>query len=188
MDTMNETQSFPDWLYELLIEPEEHDSEHGRSCHFCGSTHGRYDEPLEHYIDCVWLIACTSAGVSTEGHLVYEPKMMEPCEKCGWYYDSPDDWRGRGLPRPEATDEMGEAHDRHRCEEHGITYEQYLVGPGGGVGGYPVFGFDGRLAWDMKWMHEEMWKSMRFNPAERGAIAYIKPPDLSDEAIRSPDA
>lgn len=187
------TESYPDWLYELLKDPEQNDSEWGRSCHFCGSTHGSYDKPLEHYIDCVWVeatraIASDLTDQLPPGHAIFEPIPCAPCEKCGWHYDSPDDWRGREMPPPsdEATQQ---AHTLHRCEDHGITLEEYDAGPNGeaSASGYSIFVHDGRLAWEMKWMNEEMWQRFTFN-VERGAITYLASPDLSDEAIRSPDA
>lgn len=173
--TIDETSSFPDWVYRLLEEPEQNDSEWGRSCHFCGSTHGRYDAPLEHYIDCPWLLGATRAGVDTTGHIVFVPTPNAECAACGWYYNSREEWRGREDEMPPPADPaLSEIHDTHIAVDHGITLEQFR---------------GNELYWMHRWMMQEVSERMiaRFTE-ERGGISYIQPPDLSDEAIRSLDA
>lgn len=146
------------FIHQLLLGPEEYDSEWGRSCHFCHSDHGRYDAPLEHYIDCPWLWACSHFGVPVDWakHVVFEPE-IKPCEECGYYYVFSDDWRGRDLPEP-CAEELIEIHDAHIAESLHMTLEQYRA-----ASPYAL-----------------MLRSVNFH-ATRGGISFIKPPDVFKE-------
>lgn len=143
----------------LLDDPAEHDSEWGRSCHFCHSDHGRYDAPLEHYIDCPWLLACANFGVQVDwaAHVVFQPQ-IKPCEECGYYYVYRGDWRGRDMPE-QCSDDLHDTHDTHVAATYNMTLEEYRA-------------TDPILLWT---------KSYRSGWVARGGISHIKPPDIFNE-------
>lgn len=171
----------PEWILTLLADPASHDSEWGRSCHFCESSHGRYDEPLLHYIDCPWIIAMDRAGLPLpSGHGIFEPKRSTPCERCGWYYNSREDWRGREMPPP-AGPELQLAHDTHIAEDHGITIEEYYAGPPRPDGAiYNLYNLpgSGTFAWHMIWGTYSIKNCLPVICAPRGGIKFVAPPPL----------
>ena len=143
----------PDYIIQMIKDPEEHDSEWGRSCRYCDSRHGSYDKPLEHYIDCLWWRACDELHIPIDPakHAIFEPKPHDPCETCGWAYVSDEDWRGRVKP-----DEPGDynVHVGHLARAAGMTVEEYQNRPIRVVDYLPAFHL------------------------ERGVIKFVTPADL----------